>query len=300
MRRFALVVASGCTLVAAGFACVDEKLDPGTDAILQVEGAQFWRGPLPNESGGPKVQAATLPGIAVEGRNDFAGAGELDSNATSLAISLAGDLGYWTLQAHVPNFGAPNSPTFNFGFGVAANAPLGNRQFLVRAIDANGNFGPAYTSSVNITARPLPAGKLVIALTWDTEADLDLHVALPDGVELFKRDPTEYQHPPVSQGAVPADATFDGGYLDRDSNAHCILDGAREEDALWAEPPLAGHYIVRVDTFSMCAAPSANWKVQAILNGTTVGTAMGVSTDNDVRFNHDRGAGVTALQFDVP
>lgn len=296
MRRALVLVLMG----AAAYACVDAKVDPGTDAAFQVQGGQFWRGALPSENGGPTVNIATFPGVAVEGRNDFAAAGELDRRATGLVVALEGDVGYWTFAAQVPNLGAPTSPTFNFGFGIAASAPLGQHRFLVRAVDDDGKLGPLSTSAVDITARPLPTGTLVVALTWDTEVDLDLHVVLPNGVELYKRDTTEFQHPPASAGALDPNAPLDGGYLDRDSNSHCQLDGTREEDAIWTEPPPAGHYVVRVDTFSLCAAASANWKLQAILNGTTVGTAMGVATDNDLRFNHDRGAGLTAIQFDVP
>ena len=67
-----------------------------------------------------------------------------------------------------------------------------------------------------------------------------------------------------------------------------------------AQPTPSGHYAVRVDAASLCGQPIANWTVQAVLDGNTIGEASGVALDADTRGSHGLGAGVLALQFDVP
>ena len=107
--------------------------------------------------------------------------------------------------------------------------------------------------------------------------------------------PVHPAKPPPPPGTVGQ-----GGVLDLDSNAQCRADGQRAEHIVYKAKPPSGHYIVRVDTASMCGEASAYWHVEAFLNGASVGLANGISTDADTRFSHDRGAGVLALELDVP
>jgi hypothetical protein len=87
--------------------------------------------------------------------------------------------------------------------------------------------------------------------------------------------------------------------LDLDSNGGCVPDGRRAENVIWREPPPPGHYIVRVDTFSLCGQPSAFWRLAVYRRGTRIATASGTSTEGDERFTHDRGDGLLALELDV-
>jgi hypothetical protein len=298
MRR--RVLFSGLALLAV-VACAKTKADEGRDAFLQVSGAQFYRRELPAEinANGPKVVTATTSSLARAGDVDQAASGDLDRSANAVAIALADDVGYWIVPAKVPSASSPTQPTFAAQLAVAADAPVGPHSLVFRAVDGDGRFGPPLLRPFAIAAPATPSGHLVIELTWENQADLDLHVLLPNGVELFKRNRTEYQHPPG--GAPPApNAPIDGGVLDRDANAQCVEGGAREEDAVWTEPPPKGHYAVRVDTFSLCGEPSAPWRLEAILDGVLVGAAQGMGTDADTRFAHDRGAGVLAFELDVP
>ena len=89
--------------------------------------------------------------------------------------------------------------------------------------------------------------------------------------------------------------------LDFDSNSSCAIDGRRQEDAVWMAAPPAGHYVVRVDTFSLCGEAIADWTVGVTLNGTVIAAAEGEGRDTDAAlYSHEQGAGVTALAFDVP
>lgn len=297
MRVVAIVLLVLAALVACTRDAVDA--DAATDALFQVPGAQFVRGALPAPGGGPSVESASfgLPPVAGTSNNGIFG--ELSQTATAVAFGLEGDLGYWIVRADVPAVSAPRSPTFRATYGIAATLSAGTRSVVFAAVDASLRFGPPRSYPLQIASDD-PGARFAVSLNWANAADLDLHVALPNGVELFARNPTEYQRPPASQGPVAADASFDGGYLEQDSNARCTLDGQQRERAIWKDPPPGGRYLVRVDTFSLCGAASAPWKVTATLDGKVIGAASGIATEADQRFAHGRGSGLLVLELDVP
>jgi hypothetical protein len=121
----------------------------------------------------------------------------------------------------------------------------------------------------------------------------------PNGVEIWAKHQNSAMPPKPGQPPNP-DWYKMGGVLDFDSNSMCMIDGRRRENAVWMTPPPVGHYLVRVDTFSLCGAPIAHWVVNASLDGQTLALASGVGLDSDAAYSHDQGAGVLAAQFDVP
>jgi hypothetical protein len=91
------------------------------------------------------------------------------------------------------------------------------------------------------------------------------------------------------------------GHLDFDSNAGCVIDGRRQENVIWGSMFQPGHYLVRVDTVSLCGQPTARWSVDALLGGMPIAGSSGQSGPTDTRFTHlAAGVGVLALEFDVP
>src|SRR5262249_3254304 len=129
-------------------------------------------------------------------------------------------------------------------------------------------------------------------------SDLDLHVVDPDQNEIFHGAPSS--RPPASPGRAPSPDAGGYGALVADSNAQCVIDGRRMEAVVWTDTAPRGHRLVRVDTASRRGAPIARWTVRAVIDGVQVAAAQGTSIDSDTRGAHDRGAGLTALQFDVP
>jgi hypothetical protein len=280
-------------------ACDGATSDRGLGARMRIKGAQFVSGAMPSVAPtGPAVTHITLP------TNDiFASfaddpiSGALDPSATAAAIGLDGDSGYWIVTAGVPDVATPTNPSFAALASFAADLTPGAYTLVVRAADTSGAYGPP--STVDLTAKSTPAatGSFVITLAWDTDSDLDLHVVDPLQNELFHGDPSSVPPPPF----VPdPDAGASYGYLDFDSNANCVIDGRRAEDVIWPSPPPPGHYVVRVDTASLCGQPIAHWTITATLQGAVLGHAAGTSLDVDTRGPHDRGAGLTALELDVP
>jgi hypothetical protein len=225
----------------------------------------------------------------------------LDPGATAAWIGLLDGTDHWILPAGVPDVETPKYPSAHAKVSISDNATLGPRAFAVTAVDSNGNPGPIAMFPVMFVRAPAPEAPLVISLQWDTEADLDLRVLDPTGVEIWKRNINSWQPPPPGTPVDPT-AWQTGGVLDVDSNAACVIDGRRVENVLWKKDYPKGRYTVRVDTASLCSADAARWTVFAtktLEDKTTVtlATAAGVSGPEDASLPHDAGAGVTALTF---
>ncbi|APR84050.1 Hypothetical protein A7982_09399 [Minicystis rosea] len=264
--------------------CNGVSADRGLDAWMVVSGAQFFAGSMPEAQDGPPVAAIDLSSnYFTAGEIDKPLRGALDPAATAAAVGLTGDRGHWIIPAGLPDVTAPGFPTFDVTLSFAPSVPAGPYDLVVRAVDESDRFGPPETLPLTASAAPSPAGALVISLRWDTNADLDVHVVLPGGGVIWKGDITE-----------------GGGLLDADSNAACVIDGRRREHVVFADPPAAGHYAVLVDTFSLCDETFANWEAEARLDGKLVGHVAGESLPTDTYVTHDRGAGVLAIEFDVP
>lgn len=296
VRAFAIV-----TIALVAIACSSNPhADTGADAVLQVSGGTFVRGAMPAAADGPNVETVSLLTADVRpGQIDKSCSGALAREATGVALGLDGDAGYWVLRAGAPDVATPDLPSFRTSLSFAASLPPGNHDLIARAVDADDRFGPPTLRLLVTQDAGAPPGHLVVALTWDTESDLDLHVVDPNGVEIW-RDRIDSWQPPPPGTPVDPNAWKTGGILDFDSNASCVIDGRRREDVVWQTTAPSGHYVARVDTFSLCEATSANWKVEAFLDGKSIGAAQGESTPTATELPHGLGAGVTALEIDVP
>ena len=286
--------------------CSGVDADPGLDADLRVTGAQFYPGAMPAPSAGPQVISVDSPNNTVRaGQLGKSLSGLIERDGAAVALGLAGDAGYWIVPAGALDTAQADLRDWSVKVAFAPTLATGARDLEVAAIDAAGRFGPP--SSLTLAVRPhevdLTDTRLVVSLSWDTEADLDLHVVLP-GEPLnivWAQHPTSYVLPqpgePVDPTAIDA-----AGRLDVDSNSQCMLDGRREEDVVWrgaqAVPP-TGSFAVLVDTFSLCAAATAHWTVDVYRDGdaTSIRHAEGTVVDSDTRGDHVAGSGVRALTF---
>ena len=288
--------------VAVVPACQGIPVDLGVGAALRVAGAQFLGGDLDaaGPGAGPAVVSVFNSLTAVRpGERDKPLTGALAPSATAAAIGMRGNRGFWIVVAGPPALDAPELPTFHASLSLSPDFPAGDLALLVRAVDARGRLGaPAVVPLASMPAHA-PDGALVITLAWDTEADLDLHVVTPAGVEVWARNINSYQAPPPG---TPSDASAwqAGGILDFDSNAGCVIDGRRQENVVWQVPPPAGTYRVRVNTASLCGATAARWSVRARMGGGDITASQGISVPGDARFSKGPGSGVQAMIFDVP
>jgi hypothetical protein len=301
VRRGALAALAAA---AAAPGCGGIPGDPGLGAELRVAGGQFVRGDLESAGpgGGPAVVSVFNSLTAVQpGEHDKPLTGALGTTATAAALGLRGDGGYWIVVAGPPRLDAPDLPTFDATLSFSEDLPTGDLTLLVRAVDDGGRFGDAMAVPLTSAPLPPPSGALVISLRWDTESDLDLHVVTPDGTEVWARNINSYRMPLPGTGTdADPNAWQQGGMLDFDSNAGCVIDGRRQENVVWQAAAPPGTYLVRVATASLCGAPAARWNVDVLLGGADISAAEGESIPGDTRFSKGPGSGVQALTFDVP
>jgi hypothetical protein len=303
IRRLLAVIA--CALAGGAIGCTEgASNDPAVGALMRIEGAQFVPGASPVASGdvqGPDVQGPDVEALDLLTNSIWPGyadkpiRGSLGALATAATLAFSGDQGYWIVAAGVPDVAAPGLPSFRATAAFSTALVPGAYALEVRAADAAGHLGaPLRQTLTALSSAPslLVAGALVVSLEWDTEADLDLHVVDASGDEIFHGAP---------RGASRSGAEQpDPGTLDVDSNANCTIDGLRREHVIWRAEPPAGHYVVRVDAASLCGRASAHWRVDATLDGVVLAASTGLALDIDSAGPHDRGAGVLALEFDVP
>ena len=292
----AFAVSLACAAPLAAACGHGVRADVGSDAWLQVQGGTFVRGEWPGDEGGPAVESVDLVNSsAVIGAVGRRLGGTLAPGAEMAAIRLAGDRGYWLVRAAPPGLEAPQSPVYTATFDLARTVEPGEYRVEVRATNLDGAFGPA--RSAPLTALPAGGtdGVLVFRLTWDRNADLDLHVLEPSGAEIFHRDKSSRPRgvPPSVDAGVPF------GVLDADSNPRCAIDGRREENVVYRGAAPSGRFVVRVDTFGLCGEDSARWRVQAFQGGRVVAEQRGTAVFADTTYPHDRGAGVVALELDL-
>lgn len=293
MRAEALLLV-GVTVVACGGATAD----PALDAWLRLAGAQFVPGALVARPEGPKVVTLNVSrNQARRGDTALHISGAMEPSANAVALWMAGDRGFWLLPAGVPDVTMEGVLPFAATAAVGLDAPLGSRTISVAALSRQGVAGPVAQAALVVLERSeVASGTLVFTLRWDTDVDLDLHVVDPSGVEVWARNPNSW-HP--TPGADPA-AWRTGGTLDVDSNAQCVIDGRRVENVAWTVAPLAGRYVARVDAFSLCGKAAARWWLEARREGALLASAEGVATVASTRPPHDLGAGVVAMELDVP
>jgi hypothetical protein len=287
---FALFALTGCS---------GSPSDPGLGSLLRVANAQYYAGVTPSAQDGPAILSFNNTSNLIRaGQLSKPLSGIVSRDTTAIALFLDGDAGYWIVEPGAEDPTALSQLGFSAKLSFSPSLAPGSYTLEGRAVNALGQFGPPSTATLSAMPQA-PSGTLVITLRWVQDADLDLHVVDPNGFEIWAKNINSAPPPVPGQPSDP-NAWKSGGILDFDSNASCMIDGLNQEDVYWTVPPPSGHYLVRVDAFSLCGEAQADWTVQAVLNGAVVGAASGSAHDSDTAFPHVAGAGVLALEFDVP
>lgn len=285
-------------LVAQGACEVASPLSSVT-SLMRVDGAQLVPGAPPAGGDGPGVRGVILQQAYVwPGQIHKPIGGALDAGATAVSLYLEGDRSHYLLPAGPPDVTAPEQPTFAAQLSFSPELLLGALRLYIQATDAAGHYGPVRTQALQVMDEPAPQGALVFTLRWQRAADLDLHVEEPGGAEIWARrkGAPPSSSPPTEPPAEPQGA----GYLDVDSNAQCVLDGRQRESVIYPLGAAAGRYRVRVDTFSLCGQAAAYWRLEARAHGRLLAAAQGQSLLTSTRGPHGQGAGVLALEVEIP
>jgi len=311
LRRLAvgLVATSFAASLAAAGCGAGASPESGITALLRASSAQFVDGALAPDTSA--MGTAAISGVAINnttvypGELGFSLSGTV-TGATAL-VGLKNDVGYWIIPAPIADITTSGGFIFTTQLSFSPLLPLGSQILTLRGVAADGTVGPAqlYTLTVVPTAPP-PTGQLVITLNWDTEADLDLHVVMPNvddstmPIELWSKHPVGLPAPTFGVPSPDATQIANAPYLDFDSNSNCAIDGRRQENVVFPAAPPPGDYIVRVDTPSLCGQSSAQWTVSTTLpDGTALG-AQWESTDASTRGAHVAGSGLLAFTFTIP
>jgi hypothetical protein len=310
--RVAIGTMAGAAL-AALVGCGGQSPDAGLNANLRATGAQFVPGPLPTklDPNGPTTQGYTTANTNIRpGLTGMGFTGTVIGGATVI-FGLVGDSGYWIVPAPIADPLVMDGYTFSTSLSFSPDMPRQAQTLALYGVAPDGTIGPQATLALSVPPA-IPPGALVFSLNWDTNADLDLHLVMPDPmqdpsdptlpatIEVWAKAPTAL--PPNSAGWDDATVAT-AGKLDFDSNANCVIDGRRQENIIFpaGTTPPSGHYIVRVETFSMCGQAAAQWRVDVTTpNGPFRNPATWESTDADARPPHGLGAGRLALDFDYP
>ena len=298
-----------CTLSASACQWSSDS-SSGVTALLRVQGGQAMRGSIAGPASSISATATLVPGnrTVFPGAKDKSISGVVGPDVNAVALGVPGDAAYWLVPALTAENEDPHSFTYSASFSLSpalASSPLlqpdpeGTQTLLLpvsaRAVDAAGNFGPPSGQTLVMEPQGLD-GTLVVSLDWDAPVDLDLHVKVPaDNDAGFV---IVWAKARSAEPNLP-DAGADG-VLDFDSNEGCQIDGRDRENVVWTGAPPAGHYIVRVDAFSLCGQMSAAWHAIAYTPEGTKGEASGVLTGAATREAPTAGAGLTAFEFDYP
>ena len=106
---------------------------------------------------------------------------------------------------------------------------------LIRIRDMEGGYGPI--ERITTVTSTSHSGTFHVRLTWNEEADLDLHVVDPHDDEIY-----------YGQRA----STEQVGFLDLDSNGNCTIDHRKMEN-IYFDLADSGVYIIKVDLYSSCS-----------------------------------------------
>jgi hypothetical protein len=254
---------------------------------LSERSAVFHAGTPPVGGGGPVVSAA-LPALVLRG-----GAAHVqftsDTPFSRVVISVQGFSGYYDLFL--------DEETTSATVLVVYAQDVGGPSFTMQYAGGSGGvLGPFQAANTAFLGNR--TGDVQVNLTWNTPADVDLHVVDPFGEEYF------YAHRGGSATVFgpnmePIFVPTSGGLLDIDSNAGCATDGPRAENVFWTsgvQPP-AGTYIVRVNYWSACDTPFTDYVVTVRVRGQAPRTFTGRLTGPG--FGGGAGDGQRITEFTV-
>jgi hypothetical protein len=235
----------------------------GTNAAL-VDGT------IPEPAGGPAL-SLSAPLAAINGGSSAVGL-STSTEFQTVVVGVQGQPDFYEVNLPAPATSARVLVT------VAQDVSLGTIQLVLAVGGSRSTLGPYATQSLSLIT--VGTGDVQVSISWNSAADVDLHVVEPGGEEVY------YGH--------TASAT--GGELDLDSNAACGSDGPRNENITWASGTApAGEYIVRVDYWSACAATQTDYVVTVHVQGHEPEIFSGTFTG--AGDNGGEGSGVEVTRF---
>ena len=266
--------------------CIGPAATPVTSFVAAVSvgstPAQLVSGGRPNAGGGPILSVAGSINAINGGANQITLTSptavdniivSVETGASSSTTNSSMVVADSFYQVRLP------SPQTTIVVTIVLPVQVARQSFILEysAGLGNGPLGAYRQQTVQVTT--VGTGDVQISVSWNSSADVNLHVIEPNGTEIY------YANPRSSTS----------GELDLDSNAGCGSDGPRVENIRWpsGRAPL-GRYTVRVDHWSNCSASLTNYVVR-VINGTSSQTFTGTFTGSGDQGG--AGSGVTITSF---
>jgi hypothetical protein len=255
-------------------ACGGESLTTGLEEPFRVENAQYREGLLPGSAplSAADLGAGTQPTTPYPTPPEVAGrivspadvgfnvAGRASTDTYAVGFALAGlGTGYWLIPVGAPDPTNSDELLWRAALDFGAALPPGLQYLLIAAFDGEGHSGTqrelelcvrAPTSdNLNSCDATLEPPALVVSLSWDNAADLDLEIVAPDG-SLVNRANTRGNGPGIGDAQ-----------LQRDANQSCARSGVPRENLVWTTRPAAGDYAVYVNLHDTCGEDGATFQL---------------------------------------
>jgi hypothetical protein len=328
MKR-ALTLSLAFSSACFALACDSEPSNSGLDEPLRVGSAFFRDGELPGIPVDelpsdpeelleltPRVPAISPAGSLLRpGQAGVSVRGTATEDTYAIGIRLA-DIGsgYW-IKPVGGLTGLPNEREWDARLDLSPDVPSGKQVLEVVAIDGDGKAGPQATFTLCVTREvehsrnacdptELPPAA-IIALSWDTDADVDLVVVTPSGKTIDATSPTTIAREEGEELDYDAPGQ---GVLSLDSNDACRRDGVQRELLTWNVSPEPGKYQVYARLFEPCGTSTTNFKVEGFVRtagdedgtygvGQIADTIHGVLLAQGANGNRDLGVFVTTIEF---
>jgi hypothetical protein len=274
MGGVALMASTRCIEWKQPTVAEDESIARYISAVQTAYGASsaVLRSGAPASGLGPTV-TAPIPSLILLG-----GTIQVLATATTpfskIAIVVPGVNDFWELTLL--------APTTSVQVLIVFSQEIPKDVFEVQLGGASASaFGVFQKKSVSVIN--VGTGDVQMNITWDSKADVDLHVLDPSGAEIYwagRQSPT-------------------GGQLDLDSNAGCGSDGPRAENIFWASGLIAprGEFTVRADYWSACTAPLTNYVVTVNVRGKPPQVFSGVFTGQGDGGGKGSGRNITTITY---
>lgn len=249
-------------------------------SVADVQG-QLMPTPPPDPGTGPDV---TVP-LNADGITGGSTALDVTANAPfrAAAVWVPGADGHYLVSL-------PSDVTSALSvLTIGGRVPTLDFGVMYSVAGADGVFGPAQTLDVHTISAA--GGDIQVSVTWNSEADVDLHVVEPGGTEIYY-----------------GNRTSASGELDIDANAACTTSDLRQENIGWGSGEARpGSYIVRVDYWSSCGAVQTDYIVTVSLRpgvpvvpglpGGGVGIYRGTFTGAGTQGGAGSGVPITTFVF---
>jgi hypothetical protein len=224
-------------------------LDNTRDATLSTEDA-------PASSGGPAVTVGANRAIVMGGSQQasLSAAGDF----TAVIVSIDGATGHYRLELPA------ETPVQEIVLTYVELVPATNFDLRFQVVAADGSVSDV--EMLNVDRVRVGIGLVQVTVSWNTSADIDLHLVDPSGEEIFLDHSSggDLDTLPLGPGALSGNTanpeSASGGKLDHISNLNCV-DESRNENIFWERGALTGTYTIRLALISTCSAAETDYVV---------------------------------------